>query len=220
MDKEWATVCRNCGNVFSTRRQIYPPSHYLNGTSDELLQTFIGYIESNLSLENWGFSKNILLPNKLTAIYDSEFCRVKFTLRGSDYGPLYASSIYYGRLHAPDDELHIVWKGEPCRCWHSDSDILTLTLPFLDRMSPQQISFETTEFWKTREDSFGAYGSDGIDYPLSLQAKIWERYGERFFSVFDLRQPELWEEFSMFTNEYKKSWHKRWNITRDIEKIC
>ena len=219
-NKEWTIVCRNCERVISTRPEIYPPSHYLNGTNDELLQKFLDYIEINLSPEEWGFRKRTLLPNKLTVIYDSDACRVKFGLRGSDYGPLYATSIYYGRLHAPDNELNILWNGEQCRCWHSNSDILTLVLPFLEGMSPQQTAIEQAEFWQSREKSFGAYPSDEIEYPLNLHSKIWERYGGKLFSVFDLRQPELWEEYTKYSDEFNSAWQKRWSTSRGVEKIC
>ena len=224
--KEWTTVCRKCGKVISTKRQIYPPSHYLNGTRDELLQTFITYVERNLSLKKWSFHKSTLIPKELTVIYNSEFCRVKFTLRGSDYGPLYASFIHYGRLHAPDNEPYMIWKGEKCPCWHFDSNTLKLTLPFLEGLSPQKIAMENAEFWQSRENSLGAYPADRIEYPLILHSKIWERYGEKLFSVFDLRQSALWEEYSIFIYEYKKAWHKRLkttldiDITHDIKKIC
>lgn len=220
VEQEWTTVCQACGKVVSTRRPIYPPSHYLNGSDEELLQTYIDYVESNLAPQEWGFRRNALLPKKLTVIYDSEYCRVKFVLRGSDYGPLYASSIYYGRLHAPDDEVYMNWRGESCRCWHRDSEIMMLTLPFLEEMSPEEISLEPAEFWQQREQALGAYPSDEIEYQLSLHSRIWERYGEKLFHVFDLRQPDLWEKYAAFSETFKRAWHKRWNINHEIERIC
>lgn len=230
--KEWITVCSNCKThlelvwhnekVVSIRRAIYPPSHYMNGSDDDLLQALIDCIEKDLSPENWGFRKVNRLPNKLTVIYESEFCRVKFALRGSDYGPVFASSVHYGRLHAPDNEFYMYWNGEQFRCWHSSSDILTRTLPFFEGMSPQQIAIEQAAFWQSREASLGVDHpiSDYIEYPLKLHSKIWERYGKKLFGLFDVRQPELWEEYSRFSDEYSRAWYKRWNITRDIEKIC
>ena len=230
--KEWITVCNNCGKhleliwhngkVVSIRKAIYPPEHYLNGTREELLQALIDCVEKDVSPKSWGFNKTTQLPKIFTVIYDSESCRVKFELRGSDYGPVYASSIYYGRLHAPDNEPYMIWNSEKCRCWHSSSDILTLTLPFFEGMSPQQIAMEPAAFWQSKEESFGVDHppSDYIEYPLKLHSKIWERYGKKLFSLFNLRQPELWKEYSRFSDEYQRAWHKRWNITLGIEKVC
>lgn len=233
--KEWITVCNNCKmhleliwnneKVVSIRRAIYPPSHYLNGSPNELLQTFIECIEKDMALEEWGFNKVLRLPNDkqgFAVIYDSEHCRVKFLLHGSDYGPVFASSIYYGRLHAADQEPFINWNGEKCRCWHSGSNILTLTLPFFEAMSPSEIAMQKVDFWQSREKSFGVDhpSSDYIEYPLKLHSKIWERYGKNLFNLFDLRHPELWEEYSTFSDAYNQAWYKRWNMTHNIEKFC
>ena len=89
-------------------------------------------------------------------------------------------------------------------------------------MSPQQIAMEPAAFWQSREESFGVDHppSDYIEYPLKLHSKVWERYGKKLFSLFNLREPELWREYSEFSDEYKRAWHKRWNITRGIEKVC
>ncbi len=40
------------------------------------------------------------------------------------------------------------------------------------------------------------------DYSLALEGFIWEYYGERLFSLFDLSQPERWEQFRRFLREY------------------
>ena len=218
VNKEWAVVCRNCKRVVPTRREIHAIDHYLNGSASELLETFIGYVELDPSPESWGFDKNIRLPNKLTVIYDSEFCRVKFALRPSDYGPVYATYIFYGRLHAPDDQQYMQWNNENCLCWHSN--ITGLTLPFIEGISPQQLAENSGDIWQSLEKDFNVFPSDYVQHPLSLHSKIWGKYGKRLFSIFDLRNPELWEEYSKYSNEYNEARHKKWNISHAIEKIC
>lgn len=227
-------MCNNCGKhlqliwhsgkVVSIRRAIYPPSHHQNGSPRELLQIFIDCIEKDLAPEKWGFNKMLRLPNDdqgFAVIYNSEHCRVKFLLHCSDYGPVFASSIYYGRLHASDNEPYINWNGEKCRCWHSGSDILTLTIPFFEAMSPSEIAMANADFWQAREKTFDVEhpSSDYIEYPLKLHSKIWERYGSKLFNLFDLRSDKLWEEYSKFSDEYSRAWRKRWNISGS-EKFC
>jgi len=221
-NKQWTVVCRNCQRVVKTRAEIYPLGHYQNGSNEELLHKFIEYVEINTSPENWGFHKNVRLPSQLTVIYDSEFCRVKFKLSYSDHGPLYATSIFYGRRHAPDTQQHMTWHKENCLCWHSN--MLGLTLPFLEGVPPRQLAENSGDFQKSLENSFNAFPTNDIEPPLELHSKIWEEYGQRLFSIFDLRKPELWDEYSKYSNEFhgliNKSLNERFNIFREIEKIC
>ncbi len=232
--KEWITVCSNCKThleliwhnekVVSIRRAIYPPSHYLNGSPNELLQAFIDCVEEDLSPEKWGFNKNIRLPNDsqgLTVIYGSELCRIKFVLGGSYYGPVFASFVYYGRLHAPDDKQYIKQGNEICRYWHAD--VIRLMLPFLEGMSPKQLGEGPNEIFQTLERALNIEhpSTDEIEYPLKLHAAVWERYGKKLFEIFDMRNPELWEKYCNFSNEYWKALYKRlkWEMPTTIEKL-
>jgi hypothetical protein len=216
--KEWTVVCQNCKSVVSTRREIYPIAHYLNGTDSELLQKFIDYVEIDLSPESWGFHEHIRLPNNLTAIYDSEFCRVKCVLAPSDFGPVYATHIFYSRLHAPDNQQYIKWNNENCLCWHSN--IMELTLPFIEGIAPQQLVENSGDIRKSLEKALNVFPSDQIEYPLMLHSRIWEKYGRKLFSIFDLREPELWKEYSKYSNEYNEFHQKKWKVSYVIEKIC
>ncbi len=45
-------------------------------------------------------------------------------------------SIYYGRLHAPNEETTMIWNGEECHCWHR----FELALHFLDGRTPEYAS--------------------------------------------------------------------------------
>ena len=37
------------------------------------------------------------------------------------------------------------------------------------------------------------------------QAMIWEHYEQRFFELFDLRRPDLWDDYIGFLKEYEKA---------------
>ena len=182
----------------------------------------VDLVGKNLSPEMWGFNKNILYPNndqRGTVIYDSDFCRIKFVLESSDYFPEHDTKIFYGRLHAPDNEQTMTWNDKFCRCWHQNT---RLTLAFLEGVSPQLLAKGMGEFWRDLVEKLNVNypSSDKVEYPLRLHSKIWEHYKEKIFSVFDLRNPELWEEFSNYSNEYNEAFNKKLGFSRKIEMIC
>lgn len=225
-NKHWIIQCSSCGKeiqivhdngkVVSVRRYI--SLSYLHD------KAFIDYVEKNLPLEKWGFSKTFQPQEGNMVIYDSEFCRVKFELSQKDYYPMYDTQIYYGRLHAPDKENRIQWNGENCLCWHSN--ILGLAIPFIERIPLQQLVENYTEIWQSLVKPLNVDypSSDYIEYPLRLHSKIWEHYGEKLFFIFDMRNPELWEKYSAFSNEYNdlhnEILHKKYDISCSIERIC
>ena len=86
--------------------------------------------------------------------------------------------------------------------------------------SPRQLAENNGDIRQSLEKDFNVFPSDYVQHPLSLHSKIWEKYGMKLFSIFDLRKPELWEEYSKYSIEYNEARHKRWNISRAIEKIC
>lgn len=223
-NKHWVITCNSCkkeieivghnGKIVSVRQNIplqsYDPKNY---------EIFIDYVEKKLPLEKWGFSKSPQLSTG-DVIYDSEFCRVKFELSQFNYHPLLETIIYYGRLHAPNNEKHISWNGEKCLCWHSN---IHITLPFIEGINAQQLADGNAgEIWQSLVNNLKVdYPSfDYLEYPLRFHAKIWEHYGENLFSIFDLRKPEIWEKYSKYSSVYNEAVKKRLNLSRDIEKIC
>jgi hypothetical protein len=180
-------------------------------------------VNKNLSPEEWGFSQNPRFPNnnqKGTVIYNSDFCRIKFVLESSDYFPQHDTRIFYGRLHAPDNEPSMMWNGKNCRCWHPM--IVGVTIPFIEGISPQHLAQNGSEICRSLVETLNVHhpSSDMVEYPLRLHAKIWERYKEKLFYIFDLRNPELWEEYSKYSNEYNEEFDKRLGISRKIELVC
>ena len=230
VNEKWVIKCNKCqkelsiirqnGEIVSIRQTLYHPNYYIQ---NDLFQIITDLVNKNLSLEKWGFSKNIRFPNndqKGTVIYDSEFCRIKFVLEASDYFPQHDTKIFYGRLHAPDNEHSITWNGKNCRCWHHN--ILGLTLPFIEGISPIQVVENLSEIWKPLVEKLNVNypSSDYVEYPLRLHSKIWEHYEEKLFSIFDLRNPELWEKYSNYSNEFNEAFNKRLGFSRGVEIIC
>ena len=178
------------------------------------------YVEKHLPLAKWGFSKTFQPEKSGLVIYDSEFCRVQFELSVLNYYPLYQTIISYGRLHAPNNEKYMISNGEKCLCWHSK---IHLTIPFIEGVSAQKLADERYgETWESLvEDLKVDYPhADYLEYPLRLHAKLWEHYGERLFSVFDLRQPKVWNQYSKFSTAYDEAVHKKLNLSRAFEIIC
>lgn len=224
-NKHWVITCPGCkkdieiimdnGKIVSVRQHIYPPSYYLNN-----VEIFIDYVEKHLPLAKWGFRKTFQPEKTGLVIYTSEFCRVKFELSVFNYFPLYETIIYYGRLHAPDNENRINWNGNICLCWHSN---IHLTIPFIEGVSAQQLADDRQgEIWQSVVENLKVDypHADYLEYPLRLHAKIWEHYREKFFSIFDLRKPEIWKKYSEYLNVYHEAINKRFNLSRDVEVVC
>lgn len=224
-NKHWVITCNGCkkdieiamdnGKIVAVRQYIYPPSYHLNN-----VEIFIEYVEKHMPLTKWGFRKSFHPEKAGLVIYDSEFCRVMFELSVFHYYPLYETIIYYGRLHAPDNEKYMTANGEKCLCWHSH---IHLTLPFIEGISAQQLADERYgETWESLVDKLKVDypHADYLEYPLRLHAKIWEHYGEKLFSVFDLRQPEVWNHYSKFSMTYEDAVNRRLNLSHAVGRIC
>lgn len=221
-NEEHKVICSNCeknltlvwhnGKVVSIRRyisSITPPSN----EKEEMIENFVACIESNFSFKKWGFVKNNLFSHDV--IYDSDSCRVKFTL-GVNYYPMLDTQIYYGRLHASDsNNNYMIWNGERCRCWHN----LNLILPFIEGIKVESVE----EFWRNLKENLNLDfpPHDFIEYPLRFNSKIWGLYGNKIFDVFDIRNTDLWEKYSQFSNARHEFQIKKYNSTyRSAEKIC
>lgn len=213
-NKNWVVTCSRCKNKI----EIGMDDGKIVSVRPYNLEIFLDYMKNYLPFEKWGFKKSTQSAKE--RIFDSEFCRVKFELSSFNYYPLYETNIYYGRLHAPNDEQYMTWNGEKCLCWHSN---IYITLPFIEGVSAHQLADDSEyEIWHSLVGNLKVDypHADYLEYPLRFHAKAWEHYGEKLFSIFDLRNPELWEEYSLYSNEYNKAIHKKWNMSRAIEKIC
>jgi len=165
------------------------------------IPTLTALITDSLPLKEWGFLESA--KTDLTIIYNSQWCRIKFLIeedRSKDY-----LHIYYGRLHALDNEWTMMWNAENCYCWHMHSD-LRLALRYLDSLSAQEAyKAEWTEL-QLFQDYFNSESAKSISNNderfLKLHSVIWAHYGIRLFELFDLRHPDLWEQYIDFLKEY------------------
>ena len=171
-------------------------------------------VEENLDMKAWKFVpsvKKFLTPGNLEIIYDSEWCRTKFIYsREQPNLPLYDElRVYYGRKHAPDNGDFIDWQGELCWCWHDIFD----TLWFLDGISPlDAVLYEkkkgplppvVNEFWDS-PIGINLRNEFPPHFTLACQAMLWKHYKQNIFKLFDIREPNLWNQYKKFLEEFHK----------------
>ena len=169
----------------------------------------IRLVTSFLPVESWGFHESARFAQRSlfpTIIYDSEWCRIRFTWDGI-VGPLDQATMYidYGRLHVPNNETSQDWSistvgGEKCHCWHNVNE----PLKFLDGLSPRDASEHT---WANIIEQFSSLESikgiaSSTQKSVMLHAAIWNQYGKQLFELFDVRRPEHWSQYSEFVREY------------------
>lgn len=193
--------------------------------SEGKLQILIDLVKDYVPLAKWGFTKSTQFPGSprdplACVIYNSEACRVKFSFDYSANGRKLDVRVYYGRLHAPDNESEMQWHGERCYCWHHRLDIL---LPYLDGMSPQQAAAHDREPQGIQE--FLSLGLPLATTPqpewfVRMHAFVWEYYGSRFFQLFDLQHPEIWEQFARFVSDCYDIWGRQPALSPSLDKIC
>jgi hypothetical protein len=53
-----------------------------------------------------------------------------------------------------------------------------------------------------------------------MHAMMWERYGKKFFELFDLRHPDLWERYRQFLKEYYDIEGRIPEIRPSLDKVC
>jgi len=171
-------------------------------------------LENVFDFQRWKFQRTFSHLEEASPpylIYDSEWCRVWFGLKGGDLHQANEMSIYYGRIHAPNDGGFLIWNGEKCRAWHD----VRASLYFLDGLSPKeaadkrQVRHELPDAMeKFRKSELGQKvlpgGYQTIEGVARLHLAIWEKYGMRLFELFDLRQSDLWNQFTHFLSEYHK----------------
>ena len=178
--------------------------------------------ESFLDLALWGFKESYHSTKSGNLIYDSEWCRVNFVWGGWDYGDGNSISIYYGRLYAPNEETTMIWNNEQCHCWHR----LELPLHFLDEQTAEYASktmytHHLMEQFKQSELGQSLIGKHRQpEWLAQMHATIWQHYGKRFFELFDLRRPDLWERYRQFLKEVYDIKGRSPRIKPPLDKVC
>jgi len=171
----------------------------------EVQSGLIARLEKYVDLDRWGFRLTHVDPRYDSVIYDSPSCRVMFTLyidlrEGDEIRTSYA------RSHVPNDvEVVMEWQGERCFPWHNI--MLTPYWEFLEGLTAAEAAekYRARLRWPAgyafRETDLGR-SLEGADASVAFQSYVWQHYGERLFAQFDVRRPELWEEFRRFLREY------------------
>lgn len=173
-----------------------------------------------LDLARWGFEESYRSSKTGNLIYDSKQCRVNLVWGGWD--PLGGNniSIYYGRLHAPNEEATLTWHGEECYCWHRFEH----ALHFLDGRTPVdavKLNFSHPIADPFYEDGFRQkFHRRQPEWLVQMHAVVWEHYGKRFFELFDLRRPDLWERYRQFLKEYYDVEGRIPEIKPSLDKVC
>jgi len=175
---------------------------------------------SLLNLAKRGFKESYRMSNPAKLIYDSEWCRINLIWGGWDQLSGNNIHIRYGRLHAQSERVTMIWAGEECRCWH-DFDY---ALHFLDGRTPVDaaalnVSHPITDpFYE--EEFRQKFSRRQPEWLALMHATIWKHYGKRFFELFDLRQPGLWEQYQQFLKSVYDIKGRRPHIKPPLDKVC
>ena len=168
---------------------------------------FMTLLETYLDFPRWGFEVSLTDFSQWgnpKVIFDAEWCRVSFHFSKQRLQMQDKLYIQYGRRHAPDFTATIFWQGEECHCWHH---YRWRPIEFLDGLTPQEAVDQedwppVPQAFRDSEEGKRLAVEYQPEFSLRLQSILWEQYGERLFELFDLRQPDLWEEYRKFVEEY------------------
>lgn len=197
-------------------------------SNDDKLNKLISLLEDILNFKKWMFRRTYSkLINGVApmVIYNSQLCRVKFVLETGERYQGSQLSIYYGRLHASNDNFEMIFNGENCHCWHQAHKFLD----FLDGLSPQESVYrlKNKDLWPQVEEEFrqsdigrNLQTSNHPEWSARMHSNIWEYYGNRFFELFDLNNPSLWERLVHFNREYHKIYGSTNWVIPPLDKIC
>jgi hypothetical protein len=203
-------------------KKSYSKKYLGEYTGHNRYQEFSRIFQKHFDFKRWRFQESYISPKRNPVIiYDSELCRVKFWIfvdGNHQYDQRDHMQVYYGRLHASNNEEFINWNDDKCLCWHR----IDYALNFLDGLSPEEAS--KAEFGPRVIEKFRNSGKfSGTSHPVwmaEMHSAIWNHYGQRLFELFDLRRPELWEQYRLFIKEFYKSKDSRLYSNLPANKIC
>jgi hypothetical protein len=184
------------------------------------IKEMIRLVQDLSNLDAWGFKESYRSVKDPQLIYDSEWCRIALVWGGWDYGSGNSISMYYGRLHAPNESATMFWNDEECHAWH-DFD---LALHLLDGRSPAKAAKMkdspplTSKCFK--EKNRQKFNRRQPEWLMTMHMEIWEHYGKSFFELFDLRRPDLWERYRQFLKEFYDIEGRSSFIKPSFDKVC
>ena len=184
------------------------------------IQEMLRVVDKFSTLKLWNFKESFRSKKSPELIYDSEWCRMSIVWGGWDSLGGNSISIYYGRLHAPNESTTMNWEGEECYAWHG----FKLAIHFLDGSSPVEAtktgnSHPLTD--KYYEDEYrNKFYRRQPEWLMEMHMDIWKHYDKRFFELFDIRRPDLWEQYRRFLKEFYDIKGRRRSIVPARDKIC
>ncbi len=129
-------------------------------------------------------------------------------------------SICYGRLHAPNESATMIWNGEECYAWHK----LKPAIHFLDGRSPLETSKAGSSHSLTDkyyEDEYRKqFHKRQPEWLMKMHMGIWQHYDKIFFELFDLRRPDLWEQYRRFLREFSDIKGRRRSNCPPRDMVC
>jgi hypothetical protein len=184
------------------------------------MQEMLRLAQNFSTINTWGFKESYRSVKDKRLIFTSEWCHIKFVWGGWDYGSGNTISIHYGRLHAPSENMTMIWNGEECQAWHE----LGLALLFLDGFSASkatEMNYSTPLTNKFFEEEIRQkFYRRQPEWLMTMHMEVWEHYGKRFFELFDLRRPDLWERYRQFLKEFYDIEGRSSFITPSLDKVC
>ena len=179
-----------------------------------------GIAQNIMAVDAWGFKESYSSTKPGKLIYNSEWCRLSLVWEGWDYNGGNSIHIYYGRLHAPNEKATMNWNGEECHCWH-DFDY---ALHFLDGRTPSEaaaLNYShslTNPFYE--EEFRKKFYRRQPEWLAQMHITIWQHYGKRLFELFDLRRPDLWQQYRQFLKEVYDIEGRIPIIKPSLDKVC
>ncbi len=184
------------------------------------VQEIMKVVDNFSKTKEWNFKESFRSASGKEIIYNSEWCRMNIVWGGWDPLGGNSISIYYGRLHAPNDAATMVWEGEVCNTWHD----FTPVLYFLDEISATEaVKMKSSHKLIDRyfEEEFRkTYHRRQPEWLMKMHMDIWDYYGKKFFELFDLRQPGIWKKYQIFLKEYYDIKGRRKSIVPSLDKVC
>ena len=175
-----------------------------------------------LDLTSWEFKESFRASKPAKLIYNSHWCRLSLIWGGWDQSGGNSIHIRYGRHNALDEGTTMIWNGEECYCWHR----FELALHFVDGQTPQYASktmytHSLIEQYKRSELGQSLMGKRRQpEWLAQMHKTIWSHYGKRFFELFDLRQPDLWQQYRQFLKEVYDIEGRFPEIDPPMDKVC
>jgi hypothetical protein len=184
------------------------------------IQEMINLVENVSNLKSFGFLKDFQNEKSNIVIYNSDQCRVKMVWGGWDPSVGNSISIYYGRLHAPNENVKMIWNGEECHCWHRFEHIIH----FLNGVSPSEaakLDYSTpiTSKYFTDENR-NKFSRRQPEWLMQMHMDVWKHYGATLFELFDLHRPDLWESYRKFLTEMYDIQGRIPFIKPPMDKVC